>query len=227
MSLTAHLVVRRAAFTLDLHLDVAPGEVVALIGPNGSGKSTALRALAGLEPLHDGSVTLGGQVLDDVATRIHVHPEDRACGIVFQDHLLFGHLTALENVAFGPRARGVRAAQARADAGAWLDRLGLAGHAHARASRLSGGQSQRVAIARALVGEPRALLLDEPFAALDVETRVQVRELLRADLAARPRPVVLVTHEASDTAELADRIVELREGRQLGERLVRGGEPEL
>lgn len=209
--LDAHLRVTRGAFALDLTLTVAPGEVVALIGPNGAGKSTALRALAGLLPLDPGGrVRLDGRTLDDSGA--HVPPERRGCGVVFQDHLLVGHLSARENVAFGPRARRVPARTARAAATAWLDRLGLAAHADARASTLSGGQAQRVALARALATDPALLLLDEPFAALDAGTRRSVRDVLRAHLAERPRPVVLVTHDAADAADLADRAVVLVDG---------------
>lgn len=209
--LDAHLVVRRPAFVLDVPLTVEPGEVVALVGPNGSGKSTALRAVAGLVPLSDGYVRLGERVLDD--ERTHVHPERRSCGIVFQDHLLFDHMSALENVAFGRRAAKVRARQAREHAAAWLDRLGLPDHHAARAARLSGGQAQRVALARALAADPDILLLDEPFAALDVRARVDVRDVLRAELAARPRPVLLITHDQDDSADLADRVIALDAGR--------------
>lgn len=213
--LDAHLRVARGAFTLDLPLTAAPGEVVALIGPNGAGKSTALRALAGLLPLDRGRVLLGGRTLDGPG--VHVPPERRGCGVVFQDHLLVGHLSARENVAFGPRARRVPARVARATADAWLDRLGLAAHGGARASTLSGGQAQRVALARALATDPGLLLLDEPFAALDAETRGAVRDVLRAHLAERPCPVVLVTHDAADAADLADRAVVLVDGRPVAE----------
>lgn len=213
--LDAHLRVNRGTFALDLPLTVAPGEVVALIGPNGAGKSTALRALAGLLPLTGGHVRLDGRALDGDGPP--VPPERRRCGVVFQDHLLIGHLSARENVAFGPRARRVPARTARAAADAWLGRLGLTSHADARAATLSGGQAQRVALARALATEPDLLLLDEPFAALDAGTRRAVRDLLRAHLAERPRPVVLVTHDAADAADLADRAVVLVDGRPVAE----------
>lgn len=217
--LDAHLVARRGAFTLDLRLAVAPGEVVALVGPNGAGKSTVLRALAGLAPLDSGVVRLGDRTLDGPGS--HVPPERRGCGVVFQDHLLVEHLTARENVAFGLRARGIRAARARTVADGWLDRLRMSEFAGARAGTLSGGQAQRVALARALASEPDLLLLDEPFAALDAHTRQHVRKVLRAHLATVPRPVVLVTHDPGDAAELADRVVVLADGRA-----VREGRPE-
>src|SRR5690348_12586476 len=159
--LDARLVVKRAGFTLDIELAVAAGEVVALLGPNGAGKTTALRSLAGLTELDDGHVTLDGARLD------REPPEHRRIGVVFQDYLLFPHLTALDNVAFGPRCHGVPKSEARAEAAVWLERMGLTGHAGVKPRRLSGGQAQRVALARALATHPRLLLLDEPLAALD------------------------------------------------------------
>ena len=170
--LHARVGVERAGFTLDLPLDVAPGEVVALLGPNGAGKTTTMRALAGLVPLSSGVVELDGVPLDDPARDVFVRAEDRPLGMVFQDYLLFPHLTALENVAFGPRARGTARSAAREQARSWLARVGLAELASAHPSELSGGQAQRVALARALVTEPRLLLLDEPLAALDAVTRL-------------------------------------------------------
>ncbi|MYW44907.1 ATP-binding cassette domain-containing protein, partial [Streptomyces sp. SID161] len=134
--LDAHLVVDRAAFSLDITLTAAPGDVVALLGPNGAGKTTALRALAGLTPLTDGHLRLDGTSLDGTP------PESRPVGVVFQDYLLFPHLSALDNVAFGPRCRGASRTEARAQAAAWLERMGLADHAGAKPRRLSGGQAQ-------------------------------------------------------------------------------------
>jgi molybdate transport system ATP-binding protein len=170
--LDADLDVRRGDFRLRMNLSVDAGEVVALLGPNGAGKTTALRALAGLLPIDDGYVRLGRTVLEDAAARIRLVPEHRRVGVVFQDYLLFPHLTARENVAFGLRARGVDRAAARARADEALERMGLAEHADKRPAALSGGQAQRVALARALVTEPRLMLLDEPLAALDAGTRL-------------------------------------------------------
>src|ERR1044072_4802001 len=162
MTLYARLVVTRPAFNLALTLEVAPGEVVALLGPNGAGKTTALRALAGLTPLTDGHLRLDGTSLE------RTPPESSPVGVVVQDYLLFPPLTALDNVAFGPRCQGASKAVARARAAAWLERMGLAAHAGAKPRKLSGGQAQRVALARALASHPRLLLLAEPLAALDV-----------------------------------------------------------
>ncbi|WP_369247912.1 ABC transporter ATP-binding protein [Streptomyces sp. R41] len=205
--LDARLVVHRGAFHLDVALTAAPGDVVALLGPNGAGKTTALRALAGLTPLSDGGhLRLDGAALD------RTPPESRPVGVVFQDYLLFPHLTALDNVAFGPRCQGVGKAEARAQAAVWLDRMGLADHAGAKPRRLSGGQAQRVALARALATHPRLLLLDEPLAALDARTRLDVRAQLRRHLADFEAVAVLVTHDPLDAMVLADRLVVIEHG---------------
>ncbi|WP_217143706.1 ABC transporter ATP-binding protein [Streptomyces sp. AC627_RSS907] len=209
--LDARLVVDRGAFRLDVALTAAPGDVVALLGPNGAGKTTALRALAGLVPLTDGHLRLDGTPLD------RTPPESRPVGVVFQDYLLFPHLTALDNVAFGPRCRGATKAQARALAAAWLDRMGLADHAGAKPRRLSGGQAQRVAVARALATNPRLLLLDEPLAALDARTRLEVRAQLRRHLAEFEAVAVLVTHDPLDAMVLADRLVVVEHGQVVQE----------
>ena len=200
---------------LDLHVDlgVEPGRIAALLGPNGAGKTTVLRALAGLLRLSDGSVVLDGRVLEDTGRRIRVPPERRPVGMVFQDYLLFPHLSVLENVAFGLRSRGVRRAAARRAAGAWLERLGLGAAAEARPRTLSGGQQQRVALARALATEPRLLLLDEPLSALDVSIRGDVRRDLRRHLREFTGVNLLVTHDPLEAIALADRLIVLEEGR--------------
>jgi molybdate transport system ATP-binding protein len=211
--LRADLDVRRAGFGLRLALSVRPGEVVAVLGPNGAGKSTALQALAGLVPLSAGSVELGGTVLEDAAGGVRVPTEARRVGVVFQDYLLFPRMSALDNVAFGLRARGVPRRTAAERAAGWLERMGLAEHARSRPSALSGGQAQRVALARALATEPALLLLDEPLAALDAGTRVEVRAELRRHLADYDGCAVLVTHDALDAMVLADRLVVVERGR--------------
>lgn len=205
--LDARLVVDRPGFRLDVTLTAAPGDVLALLGPNGAGKTTALRALAGLTPLTDGHLRLDGTPLE------HTPPESRRVGVVFQDYLLFPHLSALDNVAFGPRCQGVGKTEARTRAAAWLERMGLAAHAHTRPRRLSGGQAQRVALARALATRPRLLLLDEPLAALDARTRLEVRAGLRRHLAEFEAVSVLVTHDPLDAMVLADRLVVVEHGR--------------
>jgi molybdate transport system ATP-binding protein len=211
--LQAQVAVRLGTLNLDVSIEAAPGEIVAVLGPNGAGKSTFLRAVAGLVPLHRGRVELDGVVLEDVARRIHLPPERRPIGVVFQDYLLFPHLSALENVAFGLRARGVAAREARTRAGSWLDRLGLREHADAKPQALSGGQAQRVALARALAIDPRLLLLDEPLAALDASTRGPVRRDLRRHLASFPGIRIVITHDPLEAVALADRLVILEYGR--------------
>ncbi|WP_436841491.1 ABC transporter ATP-binding protein [Streptomyces parvulus] len=209
--LDARLVVERGSFRLDVSLTAAPGDVVALLGPNGAGKTTALRALAGLVPLSDGHLRLDGRELD------RTPPESRPVGVVFQDYLLFPHLTALDNVAFGPRCHGAGKAEARTVAAEWLDRMGLAEHRGAKPRRLSGGQAQRVALARALATHPRLLLLDEPLAALDARTRLDVRAQLRRHLADFEAVAVLVTHDPLDAMVLADHLVVVEDGRVVQE----------
>lgn len=209
--LDAHLVVDRGTFRLDIELTAAPGDIVALLGPNGAGKTTALRALAGLAPLTSGRLRLDGTDLR------RTPPESRPVGVVFQDYLLFPHLTALDNVAFGPRCRGEGKAAARARAAEWLERMALTEHAGAKPRHLSGGQAQRVALARALATHPRLLLLDEPLAALDARTRLDVRAQLRRHLAAFEAVAVLVTHDPLDAMVLADRLVVVEHGRVVQE----------
>jgi molybdate transport system ATP-binding protein len=190
-----------------------PGEVVAILGPNGAGKTTFLRALAGLIPLDAGRVSVRGAVLEDPAAGVRLTPQDRHVGVVFQDHLLFPHLTAVDNVAFGRQARGERRTAARQHAREWLDRVGLGEHADERPGALSGGQAQRVALARALATDPHLLLLDEPMAALDVDARREIRRELRRHLAAFGGPTLLITHEPLEAITLADRLVILEGGR--------------
>lgn len=219
--LDGHLRLDRGALRLDLRLTAYAGEVIALVGPNGAGKSTVLRALAGLLPLRAGHLDLAGRRVDDPATGRFVPARHRGTGVVFQDYLLFPHLTVLENVAFGLRCRGVPGAVARREAADWLARLGLADYARHRPRSLSGGQAQRVALARALAVRPALLLLDEPLAALDARTRLDTRAELAARLAEHPGATVLVTHDPIDAMVLADRLLVLEGGR-----LVQQGTPE-
>ncbi|GAA0690146.1 ABC transporter ATP-binding protein [Kitasatospora atroaurantiaca] len=214
-ALDAHLRVERSAFRLDLTLSAAPGEVIALLGPNGAGKSTALRALAGLLPLTAGHLRLDGALVEDPATGLHTPAEARPVGVVFQDYLLFPHLSALDNIAFGLRCQGLNRKASRAAALPWLKRMGLAEHADAKPGALSGGQAQRVALARALAVRPRLLLLDEPLAALDARTRLDVRAQLRRHLAEFEAVAVLVTHDPLDAMVLADRLVVIEDGREV------------
>jgi molybdate transport system ATP-binding protein len=212
-ALDAHVVRRIGTLDLDAALEVADGEVVAIVGPNGAGKTTLLRVIAGLLPLDDGHLRLDGVTLDDPLTGTFVPPEHRSVGIVFQEGLLFAHLSARDNVSFGLRARGTpkRAANARAEE--LLAAMRLEPYKHAKPPQLSGGQAQRVALARVLATAPRVLLLDEPLTALDAATRLEVRRMLREHLASYAGLRVLVTHDPLEALTLASRIVVLEGGR--------------
>lgn len=208
------------ALALDMELTIGDSEVVALLGPNGAGKTTLLRAVAGLVPIKSGQVRLDGKILEDAATGDYVQTERRPIGVVFQDYLLFPHLSILDNVAFGLRSRGTRPKEASEKAAQWLDRVGLNSYAKVKPDALSGGQRQRVALARALAPDPRLLLLDEPLAALDVTTRAEVRRDLKHHLASFPGLRLVVTHDPLEAAALADRLVVMENGR-----LVQTGTP--
>jgi molybdate transport system ATP-binding protein len=210
--LDADIQLRLERISLDAALRIGPGEVLALLGPNGSGKSTVLNALAGLLKLAAGHVRLDGVVLEQPASRIRVRPERRPIALMFQDYLLFPHMSALDNVAFGLRARGTDKAGARERAAAALEQVGLTEVAGARPGAMSGGQQQRVAMARALVTEPRLLLLDEPLAALDVSTKTGVRRQLRSILRSSSAANVVVTHDLLDAVALADTMVVIERG---------------
>ncbi len=209
--LVAEFTVERRDFELSLSLRVPRGRTVALLGPNGAGKSTTLRTLAGIVHPGSGSIRLDGRMFDGPG--MHVEPALRGVGFVFQDYLLFPHLSVLENVAFGLRATGTPRAEARSRARNWLERVGLERFAGTRPGQLSGGQAQRVAVARALVGEPRLLLLDEPLAALDASTRAELRTELASHLREYDGCAIVVTHDVLDALVLGDELVVLEQGR--------------
>jgi len=209
--LDADFTAGRGDFTLRLQLAVSPGRTVALLGPNGAGKSTALRVLTGLLRPYGGHVRLDGVLLE--GGPVHLPPERRPVGVVWQDYRLFPNLSALDNVAFGLRTRGADKGASRERAAFWLDRMGLTEHAKKKPTALSGGQAQRVALARALAPEPKLLLLDEPLAALDARTRLDVRTNLRRHLAEFGGATVLVTHDPLDAMVLATDVVVLEDGR--------------
>lgn len=202
-----------ASFRVDVEVEAAPGSTVALLGPNGAGKSTVVAAVAGLLPLESGRIELDGRVLDDPGAATFVPPEERGIGVVFQDYLLFDHLTVAENVAFGPRSAGVGRDEAGARASSWLERMDLAGMGGRRPGDLSGGQAQRVALARALASDPDLLLLDEPLAALDVATRSSLRRELAEHLDGFAGPRLLITHDPTEAFLLADRVLIIEDGR--------------
>lgn len=189
-----------------VNLRVDAGETVALLGASGSGKSTLLKIVAGLEAPERGSVWFDG--VDITAWP----PERRGFALMFQDFALFPHLNVRDNVAFGLIEQRVRKAGARERAQAMLARFGLAGHGDARVWTLSGGEQQRVALARALITRPRALLLDEPFSALDAHLRDQLREEFRERIAEAGMTAILVTHDAQEARAMAQHAWTLREG---------------
>ncbi|QYH36728.1 sulfate/molybdate ABC transporter ATP-binding protein [Salinibacterium sp. M195] len=228
MVLQTELVVQRGPFTLDVALKVGAGETVAILGPNGSGKSTLLAAIAGLVTPDRGVVTVNGRALTRVpahgSRKRDVSVHRRRISLLGQDSLLFPHLTVLENVAFGPRARGIGAAPARRIAGAWIAAVGLTEFAERAPASLSGGQQQRIAIARMLATEPDVLLFDEPMAALDIQNASLVRTLLRERLtdrhstlpghvSGRLAATIIVTHDVVDAMVLADRVAIMEEGK--------------
>ena len=198
---------------LDVQFEAQPGELLAVLGPNGAGKSTVLRCIAGLLPVDRGCIRVDGETVDDPRASVLVPAERRSTGVVFQDYLLFDHLSALDNVAFGLRARGADKRHARRVATEWLERTGMADHAGHRPRALSGGQAQRIALARALATDPRVLLLDEPLAALDAGARATMRRDLRRHLGSFEGMALLVTHDPVDAYALADRVVVLEDGR--------------
>lgn len=202
-----------AARGLDLRLGIAAGETVAVVGPNGAGKSSLIQLIAGSLAPDTGSVALDGVELSSPSRLVPIHR--RRIGHLEQRALLFPHLSVLDNVAFGPRSRGATRATARTRAREELAAVGMAGFANRRPRELSGGQQQRVALARALAIDPEAVLLDEPFSALDAAGTPELRRLLRERL--RGMTTVLVTHDFLDVASLADRVVELDEGRVVAE----------
>jgi molybdate transport system ATP-binding protein len=191
----------RRSFELAVALAL-DAETIAVVGPSGAGKSSLLRTIAGLERPHRGRITLAEEVWLDTAGGVRLTPEGRRVGYVPQDYGLFPHLTVAANVRFAAKRN-------RPDL---LQRLGIAHLAGARPPQLSGGERQRVALARALAREPRVLLLDEPFAALDATTRAQVRDELAEELRELQLPALLVTHSFEDACALARRVAVLDNG---------------
>jgi putative spermidine/putrescine transport system ATP-binding protein len=190
-----------------LSLDIAPGELVALLGPSGCGKTTVLRIVAGFEFADSGTVTVDGK---DMAP---VPAAKRDMGMVFQSYSLFPNMTALENVGFGLRMRKHSAADRRQRAAALLDMVGLSPQARQYPHQLSGGQQQRVALARALAIEPRVLLLDEPLSALDAKVRLQLREQIRTLQQRLGTTTLFVTHDQEEALSISDRVGVMRDGR--------------
>jgi len=197
--------VGHAAFDLDVDLEFPPG-ITAILGPSGAGKTTLLSLLAGRLRPAQGRIALGERLFFDAERHISLPPADRRLGYLFQEYLLFPHLTVLENAAFGARATRARALE-------WLDRLGVAELAPRHPGTLSGGEQQRVALARALASAPDAVLLDEPTAALDLASRAQILDLERMAQRESGVPFVHVSHSPAEAVRVADRAVVLEAGR--------------
>ncbi len=205
-------------FSLDVAFTVESGTSV-LFGPSGAGKSLTLSVIAGLIRPDSGSISINGRVVTDCARRVHVSPQQRRIGMVFQDGLLLPHRSVLDNVALAVRqAKGRRAR--REVARDWLARVGAESLADRRPGSLSGGQRQRVALARGLAGEPTLVLLDEPLSALDNVVRREMRALIRDVLASSGVPAVLVTHDLEEAEEIGDEIIAYESGRVSGSRTV-------
>ena len=201
-----------AARNVKLELTLDAGETLAIMGPNGAGKSSVVQMLAGLLKPDSGSAVLQGRALFTLSPGTQwLPPHERGLGVLAQDPLLFPHLNVLENVAFGPRSQGRGKADSRASAAHWLQEVDASDLADRLPSQLSGGQAQRVALARALATEPELLLLDEPMAALDVNSAPFLRSLLKRVLAGRS--AIIVTHSVLDALLLADRIMVIDGGR--------------
>lgn len=201
-------------FQLDVQFSTNSKRIV-IYGPSGSGKSLTLKAIAGLLTPDSGHIALGNTALYQQASRIDLAPQQRQVGYVFQDYALFPHLTVRQNIAFGLSKGWTNPARrtALAPVEHWLERFGLDEVAHQMPRDLSGGQRQRTALARALVNTPRALLLDEPFAALDPELRDQMRKELDQLQRQLDLPMILISHDPADARLLGDQVVRLRHGR--------------
>ncbi|MFH1035491.1 MAG: ATP-binding cassette domain-containing protein [Pseudomonadota bacterium] len=196
---------RLAHFSLDLELACAPGQVLALVGPSGAGKTTLLRLVAGLERLQEGFISLGGRDWTRQPGGLHLAPGQRRVGMVFQDYPLFPHLGLLRNVAFAAAEPG--------QAPALLERFGIAHLAERLPGAVSGGERQRAAICQALARRPAVLLLDEPFSALDVDTRALARRCFRETAAQWGICLIMVTHDLLDAVSLGGRVEALLQGR--------------
>lgn len=213
MTLDMRFALTRGSFELKVDLSINEGEVVAIMGPNGSGKSTLLHAVAGLLPVTTGTLRHDDTIWDAEISDIFVDPTQRNVGIIFQGGLLFETMTVLENIIFGLRARKVKRAVATAQAQSLINQLGLTGLLERHPRELSGGQIQRVAIARALITSPKVLLLDEPMSGLDAATQQLIRAEFRQVLAGFAGYRILVTHDVDDALAMADRIIELDQGK--------------
>lgn len=196
-----------------LEMPAMQHSITVLLGSSGCGKTSVLRCLAGLERPQQGRIRFGAEVWFDAERRIHLPPQQRRAGFVFQDYALFSHLSVAGNIAHGLHALPPRERSCRVDE--MLQRFDLTAERHRRPREISGGQQQRVALARALVIQPRLLLLDEPLSALDTDLRESLREDLRQHLRALNIPVIMVTHDRAEARLLADQLIIMDQGRVL------------
>jgi molybdate transport system ATP-binding protein len=193
-------------FTLDITIRTRPGEIVVLMGENGAGKSTILNSISGLVSPDTGSIRLDGSVLFDSGTRVDVPVENRRIGYVFQNSVVFPHLTVRDNIAFGLRAMHKPSVIIKERVGHWMSAMDIEVLADVKAGNLSGGQKQRVALARALASEPALLMLDEPFTALDTDTIRLVKDLTRTYVTEMAIPCLFVTHRITDSRDIGDKV---------------------
>ena len=207
MSLVLQGQVGRGEFSREVDVTVQHGEILAIVGANGSGKSTVLQTIAGIVALKSGRLSFDNVVWDEPITKIFTHAQDRHCGVVFQDLRLFPHLSLVANVAYGLRASGLSKKEAHARAAEELTLVGLDELADRKPGQVSGGERQRAALARALVLRPPVLLLDEPFASVDVSSRQGLRDLLPSLVQGYQGSVVLVSHDPEDVQALAANIL--------------------
>jgi len=203
--ISLHGTVEVGSFSREFSIDVG-NEIVGMFGANGSGKTSVLRTIAGLCPLGNGELKLGDDLVDAPAKNMFVLPEMRNIGMVFQDHLLFPFMTAVDNAAFPLLMRGVKRTAAVKMAAEMLEQFGVAHVAQHMAPTLSGGQSQRVAIVRALIGSPSAVLLDEPLSAIDEASREGVRNHIREHLVRLGVSAIVVSHDRAELDHLCTRI---------------------
>ena len=212
--LEAQMAKKLRDYTLDLSLTVRPGEILILMGMNGSGKSTSLNIISGLLEPDEAVITLDGECLCSSQNGTDVPVEERRIGYVLQNSAVFPHMTVRNNVAFGLRARGVKKAEAATRVSLWMDRMHIADLSGVKAGNLSGGQKQRVALARALATEPRLLMMDEPFTALDAESTQTVKDLTSRFVKEMQIPCIVVTHRLQDSVDIGDRACVICNGKK-------------